>query len=166
MPPPPVTTTSTMPPPPATEPPPPPTGPRKIDIAQDELVDALEHLPAGTRMNVIFFNSDLEAFSPNIVPLDDASRAGLVTFVRATAPIGSTALAPAMRIAFLMNAHRIVLLSDGLGNVGGSADDVLHDAREAIHGGVRIDTVGLGADQDPALLGALAKESGGLYQAM
>jgi hypothetical protein len=57
--------------------------------------------------------------APAIVPLDDASREHLIAFVRETEPSGSTALAPAMRTAFVMNATRVVLLSDGLGNVGG-----------------------------------------------
>ncbi len=139
---------------------------RKIDVAQSELVDALERLPAGTRMNVIFFNSELEAFAPGMVALDDAGRVNLITFVRETAPTGSTALAPAMRTAFMMNARRVVLLSDGLGNVGGNAAAVLRDAREAMRGGVRIDTIGVGNGQDGSLLSALAGESGGLYQAL
>jgi len=146
------------------EAPPAPTQLRKIDVAQIELVAALEQLPAGTRMNVLFFNNDLEAFAPTVVPLEDSARGGLIEFVKETAPTGSTALAPAMRTAFLMNARRIVLLSDGLGNVGGNADAVLRDAREAMRGGVRIDTIGLGSGQDAALLSALATESGGLYQ--
>ena len=58
------------------------------------------------------------------------------------------------------------LAADGLGNVGGGPEAVLRDAREAMHGGVRIDTIGLGAGQDGALLSALASESGGLYQAL
>jgi len=141
-----------------------PSQPRKIDVAQAELVDALERLPVGTRLNVLFFNDTLEAFAPNMVPLDEPGRAGLVSFVWDSGPQGSTALAPAMRTAFLMNAKRIVLLSDGLGNVGGRAHEILRDAREAIRGGVRIDTIGLGRDQDRQLLQALAGESGGLYQ--
>ena len=157
--------TTPPPPPPGSEPPPPPPAAlRKIDVAQSELVDALSRLPPGTRMNVIFFNSDLEAFSASIVPLEEPSRAGMITFVRGTVPVGSTALVPAMRTAFLMNARRIVLLSDGLGNVGGNADALVRDAREAIRGGVRIDTIGLGVTQDTQLLGTLARESGGLYQ--
>jgi hypothetical protein len=60
----------------------------------------------------------------------------------------------------------VVLLSDGLGNVGGNASAVLRDAREAMRGGVRIDTIGLGRGQDSELLSALAGESGGLYQAL
>ena len=140
------------------------TQPRKIDVAQAELIAALEQLPVGTRMNVIFFNRDLLGFAPNVLSLDETSRAGLIRFVRLTTPTGSTALAPAMRTAFLMNARRIVLLSDGLGNVGGNADTVLRDAREAIRGGVRIDTIGIGQGQHAELLSALARESGGLYQ--
>jgi Mg-chelatase subunit ChlD len=145
----------------APEPPPPPS---KIDVAHRELVEALERLPAGTRVNVLYFNDQLEAFAATPFPLDDQSRAELIDFVTKTAPTGATALGPAMRTAFLMNARRIVLLSDGLGNVGGGAYAVLRDAREAMRGGVRIDTIGLGYGQDYDLLSSLAHESGGLYQ--
>ncbi|MCC6995142.1 MAG: VWA domain-containing protein [Deltaproteobacteria bacterium] len=143
-----------------------PARPRKIDIAQQELIDALQRLPPGTRMNVLFFNDGLEAFAVDTFPLEEADRGGLIGFVQATAPSGATALAPAMRTALLMNARRVVLLSDGLGNIGGDARNVLRDAREAMRGGVRIDTIGLGRDQDGALLQALAAESGGLYQSL
>jgi len=172
--PPPSVTPPPMDPPPEDPAAPPPVAPasavtlshRKIDVAQAELVDALARLPAGTRMNVIFFNSDLEAYAPALVPLEDARRADLIAFVGETSATGSTALTPAMRTAFLMNARRIVLLSDGLGNVGGNAETLLRDAREAMRGGVRIDTIGLGATQNGALLETLARESGGLYQAL
>jgi len=136
----------------------------KMDLAHRELTQALQGIGEGTRMNVLFFNNGLTAFAPTLVPLEAAARDDLIAFVNTTRPNGSTALAPAMRIALLMNASRVVLLSDGLGNVGGDASDVLRDAREAMLGGVRIDTIGLGPDQDTALLQALATESGGVYQ--
>lgn len=141
-------------------------GPRKIDVAQEELASALQRLAPGTRLNVIFFNNALEAFAPSIVSVDEQGKATLIQFVRGTAPDGGTALAPAMRAAFLMNASRVVLLSDGLGNIGGTPEDIIRDAREAIRGGVRIDTIGLGAGQAASLLSTLASESGGLYQAL
>ncbi len=138
--------------------------PRKIDVAHAELVAALEQLPAGTRMNVLFFNNRIESLEPGITALEDDDRVNVIDFVWETVPYGTTALAPAMRTAFLMRAKRIVLLSDGLGNVGGDAASVIRDAREAMRGGVRIDTIGLGPDQDTSLLGTLARESGGIYQ--
>jgi Mg-chelatase subunit ChlD len=141
------------------------TGPRKIEVAQAELIDALSKLPAGTRMNVVFFNSNVDAIAPTILVLDEQNRPTIESYVRETDADGRTALAPAMRVAFLLNAKRVVLLSDGLGNVNGSSEDVMRDAREAIRGGIRIDTIGIGTDQDRWLLGQLANESGGLYQA-
>lgn len=60
------------------------------------------------------------------------------------------------------NAARVVLLSDGLANTGGSGDTLLAEARAAMHAGVRFDTVGLGIDQDSQLMTALAAESGGM----
>lgn len=108
----------------------------------------------------------LEAYAAGLISLEEAKRMDLIGYVRDIGLTGRTALAPAMRTAFLMNARRIVLLSDGLGNVGGGADAVLRDAREGMRGGVRIDTIGLGNDQDARLLDALASESGGLYQAL
>ena len=139
---------------------------RKIDVARDELVEALQKLPVGTRIDVLFFNSDLAAYAPTLFSLDEQTRGEVIAFVKQTAPDGKTALGPAMRTAFVLNAHRIVLLSDGLGNVGGNSFTILRDAREGMRGGVRIDTVGIGGDQDGELLQALATESGGLYQAL
>jgi len=117
-------------------------------------------------MDVIFFNRGVEAFAPGMVPLEETAREEMIGFVREMEATGPTALTPAMRIAFLMNARRIVLLSDGLGNVGGDSHALLRDAREAMRGGVRIDTIGLGKTQDAGLLQALARESGGLYQSL
>jgi hypothetical protein len=148
---------------PAVAPPAPAVAPSKLEVAKAELVDAVMKLQGQTRVNVIFFNSGLLAYEATLFSLD-AGRPGLVNFIQGQRPMGSTALAPAMRAAFLMNARRVVLLSDGLGNVGGNANSVLRDAREAMRGGVRIDTIGLGSGQDTELLGTIAGESGGLYQ--
>jgi hypothetical protein len=156
-------------PPPAGDPnvpAPPPPVPTKIEVAHYELIEALKRLPAGTRLDVIFFNEDLAAYQPGLFALDDAGRAGVISFVSGAAAAGQTALVPAMRTAFLMNARRVVLLSDGLGNVGGDARALLRDAREAMLGGVRIDTIGLGTGQDARTLSTLARESGGIYQAL
>lgn len=154
------------PPAPTPAPPPPPPTPTKFSVAQSELVDALHRLPAGTHVNIIFFNSYLEALSPSLVALPAEARDPVIAFVNDKQAAGSTALTPAMRMAFLMNPKRIVLLSDGLGNVGPGSAALLRDAREAIRGGVRIDTIGLGYSQDADLLTTLARDSGGLYQGL
>jgi hypothetical protein len=138
--------------------------PTKMEVAQAELIETLTKLPAGTHVNLLIFSNDIDAYAPGLVVIDESSRSDLIAFVRDMRADGSTALQPAMRTAFLLNAPRIVLLSDGLGNIGGDRDDIMRDVREAIRGGVRIDAVGIGPDQDAKLLTALTTETGGLYQ--
>jgi hypothetical protein len=136
----------------------------KLEVAQAELIDALSKLPPGTRMNILIFSNDVDAYAPNLVVIDEPTRTDLVAFVHEMRPAAATALQPAMRTAFLLNAPRIVLLSDGLGNIGGDGDDIMRDVAEAVRGGVRIDTIGIGPGQDTKLLTALAADTGGLYQ--
>ena len=138
--------------------------PTKLEVAQAELIDAIAKLPVGTRINIFIFSNDVDAYAPSSVVIDESTRTDLIAFVRDMQANGSTALQPAMRMAFLLNAPRIVLLSDGLGNIGGDRDDIMRDVREAVLGGVRIDAIGIGPSQDTKLLTSLAAETGGLYQ--
>lgn len=136
--------------------------PNKLEAAQDELVRTLYAMPDGTRFGVIFFDDEINALSPEMWILTPESRARAEAFVRAIEPGGSTAAVPAMSLAYRMGARRIVLLSDGLANNGGNGGDLLREARAAMELGLRIDTVGLGLDQDDDLLQTLAIESGGM----
>lgn len=140
--------------------------PRKIEVARAELIEAIDKLPAGTRVNLLIFSNDVDAYAASMVVIDDTTRIDLLSFVRDMRAGGATALQPALRVAFVLNAQRIVLLSDGLGNIGGGRDDIMRDVREAVRGGVRIDAIGIGPGQDSALLSELAAETGGLYQAL
>lgn len=151
-------------PPPGSVPPPPPTS-TKIEVARGELIATLERLAAQTRLNVIFFSDQLLAFSPAMTSLQESERAEWIDFVSQAQAAGGTALVPALRAAFMLNPRRVVLLSDGQGNVGGNDTDALRDSREAMRGGIRIDTIGIGGGHNRQLLTLLAQESGGLYQA-
>ena len=142
------------------------TAPTKLEVAQAELIEALAKLPVGTRLNILVFSDNVDAYAPTTIVIDDARREDLIGFVREMRAVGATALQPALRLAFLLNAPRIVLLSDGHGNVGLGPDDILRDTREAVRGGVRIDTIGIGPGHDAKLLTTLATETGGLYQSL
>ncbi|NVB79553.1 MAG: VWA domain-containing protein [Kofleriaceae bacterium] len=138
------------------------TLPTKMEAAKQELVHTLAAMPDGTRFMIIFFDDDISAFTPYMATLDPATRDEAIRFVQRIQPGDSTAAVPALRLAYKAGAARVVLLSDGLANTGGSGDDLLAEARGAMQSGVRFDTVGLGIDQDGPLLSTLAAESGGL----
>ncbi|HEY5950678.1 MAG TPA: VWA domain-containing protein [Kofleriaceae bacterium] len=139
-----------------------PKGHSKMEAAKAELVHTLQAMPNGTRFMIIFFDDELAAFAPDMTTLDPYTRDAAINFVHGIKPGGSTAAVPALRLAYKAGAARVILLSDGLANTGGGADDLLAEARGQIQRGVRFDTVGLGIDQDSSLLNALAAESGGL----
>jgi hypothetical protein len=136
--------------------------PTKMEAARDELIRTLRAMPDGTRFGVIFFNQNIHALSRRMWVLGPDTRARAEQFILAVDATGSTAAVPAMRLAYEMGARRIILLSDGLANTGGNGGDLLADARRAMQRGLRIDTVGLGLDQDGDLLQTVAAESGGL----
>jgi hypothetical protein len=139
-----------------------PKGHSKMEAAKAELVNTLQQLPDGTRFMIIFFDDELAAFAPHMMTLDPNTRAAAIHFVQRIKPGGSTAAVPALRLAYKAGAARVILLSDGLANTGGGADELLADARAQMQRGVRFDTVGLGIDQDSSLMNSLAAESGGL----
>jgi hypothetical protein len=136
--------------------------PSKMQAAKDELIRTLAAMPDGTRFMIIFFDNKISAFAPRMLVLDPGTRDAAIAFVRGIKTGGSTAAVPALRLAYQANAARVVLLSDGLANTGGSGDTLLAEARAAMHAGVRFDTVGLGIDQDSQLMTSLAAESGGM----
>ena len=134
----------------------------KMEAAKAELIHTLQQMPDGTRFMIIFFDDELAAFAPYMQTLDWNTRNAAINFVRGIKPGGSTAAVPALRLAYKAGAARVILLSDGLANTGGGANELLAEARTEMQRGVRFDTVGLGIDQDSSLLNTLAAESGGL----
>jgi hypothetical protein len=136
--------------------------PSKLEVAKAELIRTIRAMPDGTRFNIIFFNDEIKALSRTMMVLHGGSRAGVEAFIAGIDTDGSTAAVPALDLAYQIGAARIVLLSDGLANTGGSADTLLQRAREQIAMGVRFDTVGIGLDQDLDLMQKLAGESGGV----
>jgi hypothetical protein len=136
--------------------------PSKMAAVKTELARTLSRMPDGTRFDIVFFDDELAAFSPSMVVLTPESRAAALAFLHGIDARGSTAAVPAMRLAYQIHAARVVLLSDGLPNTGGGAGELMAEARSQIAQGLRIDTVGVGLDQDDALLRTLAYESGGL----
>jgi len=83
-------------------------------------------------------------------------------FVSGIVPSGSTAAVPALRSASTMGARHIVFLSDGLANEGGDGNDLLALANGFAQAGIRVDTVGLGSDQDYSVLQQMSAMTGGV----
>jgi len=97
-----------------------------------------------------------------LVPLSPIYRHHAHRFVSSIDAAGSTAAVPALEAAASMGARHIVFLSDGLANTGGDGGDLLGLADTYARAGIRVDTVGLGADQDFQVLQDMAAVTGGV----
>jgi uncharacterized protein (DUF58 family) len=172
----------------------------KLDEAKHQLLGAIDHLPDGTRVGLVFFNWSIHEWTyaslvgaqaassvattskatkllvglaayqatratgndRRLVELSPVYRDYAHRFVERISAIGSTAAVPALRAASTMGARHIVFLSDGLANQGGDGRDLLALAQGLAQAGVRVDTVGLGADQDYGVLQQMSAMTGGV----
>lgn len=98
----------------------------------------------------------------SLVTLSPIYRHQASRFVHSIAASGNTAAVPALRAAAAMGARHIVFLSDGLANTAGNGGDLMALAADCGDRGIRIDTVGLGTDQDFQVLAEMAGATGGV----
>jgi secreted protein with Ig-like and vWFA domain len=96
-----------------------------------------------------------------LVALSPLYRRHAYGFIGSIDASGSTAAVPALRAAASMGARHIVFLSDGLANTDGDGGELMSLAADCGRQGVRIDTVGLGEDQDFQVLQTMAASTGG-----
>jgi Mg-chelatase subunit ChlD len=138
----------------------------KLATAKRELVDVVDRLPDGTRIGIVFFDNTFWTWPSGIdrklETLTRSNRRYAHNFIDMIDANNSTAAVPALKEAAAIGARHIVLLSDGLANEGGNADDLVALATEYGRRGIRIDTVGVGDDTDDAVMTRIAEVTGGV----
>jgi len=140
---------------------------KKLEQAKGALKFVLENLRQGDLFNVIAYDSDVEAFRPELQRFDDASRRAAVGFVEGLYAGGSTNIDAALRAALrqLQDASRpnyVLFLTDGLPTTGVTNEmKICENAREANRVRARIFTFGVGFDVNARLLERLARDSHG-----
>jgi Ca-activated chloride channel homolog len=141
----------------------------KMAFARDAAVFAIEQLLPTDRVSVTIFDDKIETLAANALAVD---KGPLVALIRGIEPRGSTALHGGWQeggnqvrqnlIAGGLN--RVLLLSDGIANVGLSEPDALAtDVHRLAAEGVSTTTLGLGDDYNEDLLEAMAQSGDGNY---
>lgn len=141
---------------------------RKIDYARSAVCYAIEQLLPSDRLSVTIFDDTVETLIPSSPANNKASFTRLVKRIR---PGGSTALHSgwvqgAMQVSEYPTAelNRVILLSDGLANVGETNPDAIAtDVHGLAQRGVSTSTLGLGDDYNEDLLEAMARSGDGNY---
>jgi Uncharacterized protein containing a von Willebrand factor type A (vWA) domain len=140
---------------------------RKMDNAKRGAIEALEYLGAQDVATVVVYDTGASTLLRPTNAGDKAPFSRAVSRVRAG---GSTALYDGVELAarelqpFVKEGYvpRIVMLSDGMANVGPSSTHELAALGRKLAGReMTITTIGLGLDYNEDLMTALAAESGG-----
>ena len=140
----------------------------KLGYAREAAAFVVGDLGPVDRVSLTIFDDAVQTLAPN-APVDKPRLLGLIAGVH---PGGSTALhggwaegANQVASHIVPNGlNRVLLLSDGLANVGESRPDAIStDVHNRVAGGVTTTTLGLGRDYNEDLLEAMARSGDGNY---
>ncbi len=139
----------------------------KLERAKEAAVEALKRLGPNDVFSLVVYDNNVET----IVPAQSARYTeGILTRIRQIGPGGNTALfggvsqgAAEIRKRLGRNyVHRIILLSDGLANVGPSSPEDLGRLGAAlIKENISVTTIGVGTDYNEDLMARLSQNSDG-----
>ena len=141
---------------------------KKLDYAKEAVCYAIEQLLPSDRLSVTLFDDQVQTLIASTPANNPASFTRLVQQVQ---PGGSTALHTgwiqgSMQVSQSLSAelNRVILLSDGLANVGETNPDrIATDVNGLAQRGVSTSTMGLGDDYNEDLLEAMARSGDGNY---
>jgi hypothetical protein len=140
----------------------------KIEVAKRELMKVVDKLPAGVELNVIRFNSVVEAWRPQITRLDSGTLPEINTFVMGSKPEGLTNLYGALEETFKdQKVDTIYLLSDGAPTLGAyvQPEDILTAVAKLNNlRKVKINTIGFNLQpEEIRLMEELANQNYGVF---
>jgi Ca-activated chloride channel family protein len=144
--------------------------PCKLDYVRDAALRMLERMPDGDAVTLITFDDEVRVEKPLTV-LSKSSRTAMAKAVHAIRTGGSTNLAGGLRAGVQQlevgtgtYRSKVVLLSDGLANVGEVRPAVLGEvAAGAAHNAISISTLGVGLDYHLGLMSHVAECGNGEF---
>jgi Ca-activated chloride channel family protein len=141
----------------------------KLDFAREAAIFAVQELLPTDRVSIVSFDDKVQTLVTNTLAED---RNRLVEVIKGIQTGGSTALHGGWREGaeqvggqpIVGGLNRVLLLSDGIANVGESnPDTIATDVHRMSKEGVSTTTLGLGDDYNEDLLEAMARSGDGNY---
>lgn len=142
----------------------------KIEKAREAAINALALLKPTDIVSIIAYDTDVSVLVPATKLTDREQVAGVIRGIQAngnTALFGGVSKGAAEVRKFLDDQHvnRIILLSDGLANVGPSSPGELGELGTSLKKeNISVSTLGLGSGYNEDLMVNLAGQSGGNHQ--
>jgi Ca-activated chloride channel family protein len=143
----------------------------KLRDSKRAALELLTTLRPEDRVTLIAYASNVNRLSHRLL-VDNEGKETLRTLIMGLRSTGSTALGPALFDAFsalqtiesTMNLRHVILMSDGLANVGEKRPSVIGArAAAAFRAGISVSTMGVGLNYNEDLMTQVADQGGGRY---
>ena len=142
----------------------------RLGLVQRSLALLVDELRPRDSVGIVVYGSNGRVL---LRPTDGGERGEIMHAINSLQPGGSTYAEEGLRLAYEMAADevrsgritRVMLLSDGVGNVGRtSADEILEQIRRYVDRGITLTTVGFGmGNYNDVLMEQLANDGDGTY---
>ncbi len=142
----------------------------RLELVKKSLRLLVDELRPADEVGIVIYG---DRGSVLLEPTDGGEKSSIMGAIERLSPGGSTYVEDGLKIAYRMAAERVqpgrvtrvMLLSDGVGNVGRTgADSILKQIREHVDEGVTLTTVGFGmGNYNDILMEQLANDGDGTY---
>ena len=142
----------------------------RLELVKESLRLLVDELRPEDEVGIVIYG---DRGSVLLEPTDGGEKSSIMSAIERLSPGGSTYVEDGLKIAYRMAAERVqpgrvtrvMLLSDGVGNVGRTgADSILKQIREQVDEGVTLTTVGFGmGNYNDILMEQLANDGDGTY---
>ena len=142
----------------------------RLGLVQRSLRLLVEELRPADRVGIVVYGNRGRVL---LEPTDGGEKQAIMGAINSLVPSGSTYVEDGLRLAYKMAAEevqpgritRVLLLSDGVGNVGRTgAESILSQIRPQVDAGVSLTTVGFGMGNfNDVLMEQLANDGDGAY---
>lgn len=141
----------------------------KLEQVKNSAVEILNNLSASDRLAIVTYDDSINTLLPS-TPVED--KGYIRELIYALSPGGSTNLCGGMTAGFVEakrnfrndSVNRIILLSDGLANVGIVEPSLIAaEAKRIRENKISVSAMGVGLDYNENLMASIADHSGGNY---
>ena len=145
------------------------SGSDKIGYAREAAMSIIDHLERYDRVAIVTFDSNVSTVLHSTTVDDPKRIKDIIARIRtgSNTALHGGMMAGAEEVRGHYNAeflNRVILLSDGIANVGPSSDSELAQAARSLGDqGITVTTMGLGLDYNENAMTAIADTSGGNY---
>lgn len=136
----------------------------KLGAAKRELIPAIRGLDETHYFSIVTFGNDTDSWYQDMIPATPLSKNTAIFRVNQLSSQGGTSMMAALERAFqFQGATTVFLMTDGM-PTDSTTSQIMQRVADLNRGrSIKVNSIGLGPDQDATFLTALAQQNGGQY---